>query len=129
MNTQIDSAYQPLEVLVQTCDILASHDEDVPVSVVKTFLRICLDVGLHGPEPVQLHAVAAGLNLPVGTVSRHLRQLGDWERINLPGMGLVRTDIDPHNRRQKIIRLTAKGTAVAERMRDALARGGGHAAA
>jgi len=46
------------------------------------------------------------------TMSRNLRYLGDKEREGKRGMDLVRTNINPDNRREKQVFLTAKGEAL-----------------
>jgi len=43
------------------------------------------------------------------TMSRNLRYLGDRERLDKRGMGLVYVEINPDNRREKQVFLTGKG--------------------
>lgn len=131
MATQINREYVGLISLLDSCAIAMGLSEELPVSILRTFLAVCIWGGDDmSREPLKLQDLAERINAPVTTVSRHLRYLGDWERLGVPGMGLVRTDIYPLNRRQKVASLTPKGELVAAQMRKAIERttGYGHKA-
>ena len=123
MKTQINREYMPLIAVLDTCSIMMGLSEELPVSILKTFLGVCIWGGDDSTkEPMTLQELSEKIGAPVTTVSRHLRYLGDWERLGIPGMGLVRTDIYPLNRRQKVASLTKEGRAVASQIRTALER-------
>jgi DNA-binding transcriptional ArsR family regulator len=101
--------------------IMAERDE-IPATIINTFLGVVIwgeHQGSKG-EPLTLKELSERVGLPYTTVSRHLRYLGDYERLGVPGLGLVRTDIYPLNRRQKVATLTPKGKALASRLEHAI---------
>lgn len=123
----INRQFTSLVSLVDACDIIMGQSDEIPVSIFKTFLGVCVWGGEGAAnQPLQLQELAEKVGAPVTSVSRHLRYLGDWERIGVEGMGLVRTDIYQLNRRQKVASLTPKGVRVAEQLRRAVERAQGY---
>ena len=122
MSTKLNAEYACLSAVANACTVVLGLNPELPVSVFKTFLGVCLWGGNGaGNEPLQLQELALRIGLPTTTVSRHLRYLGDWERQDVPGMGLVRTDINVRNRRQKVASLTPQGIIVAGKLGEAVA--------
>jgi DNA-binding MarR family transcriptional regulator len=85
-------------------DAIRAFDPDyMPASVVTAFLQIA------ATEPVHMQKLAADLNASQSSVSRLVSYLGsNHDR----AMGLVEAVEDPTNRRRKIVRLTATGSAL-----------------
>ena len=57
-----------------------------------------------------------------GPASRRISNLGEFMRDMSPGFGLVETHRDPRDRRLITVKPSAKGTAIAEKVRDAMER-------
>lgn len=95
--------------------------EEIPASIMNTFLGVILwgeDETRDGP--ITILELSEKIGLPYTTVSRHLRYLGEYERVGKPGANLVKTEIYLMNRRQKTVSLTAKGKTVKDRIAFAL---------
>jgi DNA-binding transcriptional ArsR family regulator len=91
--------------------------EEINASLINTFLGVCIwGFDRDDKDPLTIRELSSKIGLPYTTVSRHLRYLGDYERMNVEGMGLVKTDIYIMNRRQKTISLTTKGKAFRDRL-------------
>jgi DNA-binding MarR family transcriptional regulator len=83
-------------------------------------LRLCLTflfIAKKGKEGATMKEIATFLDLPQSATSRQVAALSDhhWNK-NKQGLGLVTTEIDPDDWRQKIIKLTSKGQRLAERL-------------
>ncbi|WP_371833477.1 helix-turn-helix domain-containing protein [Ferirhizobium litorale] len=65
-------------------------------------------------EALPLRELAERVGMPASTLSRHLRYLGSFERQGVPGCGWVRLYEWEECRRQKIVKLTRAGQAMAE---------------
>lgn len=93
--------------------LFIAKQEEITGTIMATFLGVTLfGQEADGKEPLSLKELGEKIGLPNATVSRHLRYLGDRQRLGVPGMDMVRTEINPENRRQKFVRLTAKGRAL-----------------
>lgn len=104
--------------------LMLDHREEIPVTIVNTFLGVALwGFEDDNKEPITIRELSERVGLPYATVSRHLRYLGDKERVGVDGMGLVQTDIYLLNRRQKVVSLTAKGRSLRDRLTYLLSQG------
>ena len=90
--------------------------EDMPLQYVSSFLIVASEEGFNVTE----YAKRAGVSQSL--MSRHLADLGSVNRHHDEGMGLVETYDDLMDRRNKLIRLTAKGKKVAREVCEALNR-------
>ena len=94
---------------------------EIPATIINTFLGVAMwGHEDDKKEPITIKELSEQVGLPYATVSRHLRYLGDYERIGVEGMGLVRTDVYLMNRRQKVVSLTREGRALKDRLEYAL---------
>jgi DNA-binding MarR family transcriptional regulator len=84
--------------------------ESPPGTMLKAFLYVCMEQGLSVRE------YAKRADVPYVTMSRHLLDLGDRNRKNQPGLGLVTARPNPLNRRAFEYMLTDKGQAFMERI-------------
>lgn len=97
--------------------VMLSIRRTMPYQYVMTFLQIAQEEGLS------VTALAARRELPTSTISRHLLDLGDANRRNEPGFGLVTLRHRLHgDRREHLVHLTERGAAVARLMVAALGR-------
>lgn len=78
-------------------------DQTMPMQLAYTFLLVALHDGISVTEVADL----AGFRL--ATASRHLLDLGERNRKKEPGLGLVKSEVDPDELRRKIYTLTPKG--------------------
>lgn len=69
--------------------------------------QITLEVALRPGVTMKQLMDASGLAL--GSVSRNLMALGEWHRLDMPGLGLIETVNDPQDTRRKVAFLTKKG--------------------
>lgn len=98
--------------------LLMEIKAEMPISIVNTFLGCFLwrFNEQQAGAPITILELSEKIGLPYTTVSRHLRYLGDWERTDVPGCGLVETEVYTLNRRQKIVKLTTKGKRIMDRL-------------
>jgi DNA-binding MarR family transcriptional regulator len=85
---------------------------DTPMSQVLTFLH----VAARGELPMADLADSTGVVL--SSVSRNVAKIGPGPNPKEPGLGLVEAFEDPWNRKRKLVRLSAKGRKLAERIND-----------
>lgn len=78
-------------------------DSTMPLQLAYTFL-LC---ATHEGESVGDIARRAGF--AISTSSRHILDLGEYDRQKNPGYGIVETRIDPMELRRKTVHLTPKG--------------------
>jgi DNA-binding MarR family transcriptional regulator len=86
----------------------------MPLQYVTAFLL----VALHEGESVAWYAKQAGVSPSVMT--RHLLDIGEYNRYHEEGYGLVEQTIDPMDRRSHKARLTVKGRGLVSTMIRAL---------
>jgi DNA-binding MarR family transcriptional regulator len=86
----------------------------MPIQYVVTFLLVAQEENLNVSE----YAKRAGTSQSLMT--RHLSDLGDTNRYHEEGMGLVEGYDDLMDRRNRLIRLTAKGKTLVWRVTEAL---------
>lgn len=80
-----------------------TNDSTMPVQQV----QLLLSLYLHGE--VNQHALTDATGVQRSSNSRNIARLGAGESPDKPGPGYVESFEDPHNRRTKIVRLTAAG--------------------
>lgn len=97
--------------------VMLSIRSTMPLQYVMTFLQIVQEEGLT------VTALAARCELSTTTVSRHLRDLGETNRHDRTGFGLVRhAPLAYHDQRGRRVYLTERGVAVARLVVAALGR-------
>lgn len=96
--------------------VLAEH-KDIPVTTFNTLLGVALWGYEKGSrdEPLTMQELGERIGQPYTTVAHHLRYLGQGE-LRRDGLGLVETSTYVLNRRQKVVKLTAKGRALVEQL-------------
>lgn len=116
---------------IQSCDLTRIYFETnrlflelkagMPISILNTFLGVIIwGHNKSSDDTLGIGELAANVGLPYTTVSQHLRYLGAFQRVDVPGLGLVETSDYIHDRRQKIVKLTAEGQVLANSLEFAL---------
>ena len=96
-------------VKVNTMDILnllkrfRGLDPEISAQEIALFLKIADN------KDISLTALADDLKISQSSVSRNIMKLSEINRHRTEGLGLVETFENPENRREKLVRLTAKG--------------------
>lgn len=87
-----------------------------PVLSIRLALTFLL-VAKAGKRGATMKEIAALLDLPQSAASRQVAALSEnhWNK-NKEGLGLIKTEQDPDNWRQKILKLTPKGERLAARL-------------
>jgi len=80
-------------------------DNQMPVHQGLVFLAVA-DAGDKG---IDMNDIGALVGLSTSAVSRNVAALGEWHRMQKPGLGLVFTETDLRDRRRKSVHLTPKG--------------------
>ena len=78
-------------------------DSTMPLQLAYTFL-LCATY-----EGESVGDIARRAGFAISTTSRHILDLGEYDRQKNPGYGLVETRIDPMELRRKTVHLTSKG--------------------
>lgn len=81
-------------------------DSTMPLQLAYTFI-LCATY-----EGESVGEIARRAGFAVSTASRHILDLGEFDRMKRPGYGLLETRIDPMELRRKTIHLTPKGRAL-----------------
>lgn len=81
-------------------------DPTMPLQLAYTFI-LCATY-----EGESIGEIARRAGFAVSTTSRHVLDLGEFDRMKKPGYKLVETRIDPMELRRKTIHLTPKGRAL-----------------
>jgi DNA-binding MarR family transcriptional regulator len=97
-------------------EIFSSISDALPISHVLAFLMIVMFPGRTVGEYARL------LGSSPGPASRRISNLGEFMRDMSPGFGLVETQRDPRDRRLTTVKPSAKGLAIAQKIREAMER-------
>jgi DNA-binding MarR family transcriptional regulator len=92
--------------LLRACELFLNLNGRIPLRCVQAFLLVAAKPGLSVGE----YARQAGLS--TSTMSRNLLDIGERNRDNEAGFGLVAGRDNPNNRREKEFSLTPVGTAL-----------------
>jgi DNA-binding MarR family transcriptional regulator len=78
-------------------------EQTMPLQIAYTFI-LCATY-----EGESVGDIAKRANFATSTTSRHILDLGKFDRMKRPGYDLVETRIDPMELRRKTVHLTSKG--------------------
>lgn len=84
--------------------------DTMPLQYVRSFLLVCLNEGSGVSEIGKL------ANVSQSVASRHLLDLGEFDRYGKPGLNLVAQEVDPLSRRRHKVKLKPAGATLARRM-------------
>lgn len=102
----------PIIKLNRCLEVFRTISPTLPVSYVSLILTVALEGRITQAQ------LSNELGLPRATVSRALLVLSKWERKgvpglkDIPGLDLLQSEIDPADRRMRIISLTSRGKMV-----------------
>lgn len=108
-----DEERKVVKSLLQSLEPFNEIRGTMPLQYIRAFLLVCEEEGLAISE----YARRSGVSLSV--MSRHMRDIGDIDRYQEEGMGLVTTRQDPLDRRNTQALLTDKGRVLMHRIRRA----------
>lgn len=100
-----------LRTLNQAIALFRDLDPEIPATTIILFLAVA-----EAPEPIGMVDLQNNLGLPSSTTSRNVAYLSETHRLGKSGLGLIERYEDLHNRRAKLVRLTAKGRALKTRL-------------
>ncbi len=109
----MSTSTKPRSALLNVQNIIKefkSLNDEMPAQQVEVLFLIARRPGVTMAE------LSDEVGIALSSVSRNLQALGEWHRHGKPGLGLVETVPDPHERRRVIAFLTAKGTETVNRM-------------
>jgi DNA-binding MarR family transcriptional regulator len=89
-------------------------DKSLPVSRALLFLEIAMEEGLTTTELSQ----RTGASVPVTT--RQMLDIGEYDRHQEPGLGLVQHHTDLGDRRRNSVQLTPRGASLGRQVADLL---------
>lgn len=100
---------------LRTLDLFRGIDPNMRLGEVASFLT----VAMH--ENALVGEVGARAGIPTQSVSTYLRTLGEGlDRNGKPAMGLLAARTSPFDARETMVRLTPKGAALADQIRDSM---------
>lgn len=85
---------------------------DLPVQTASLFAYVAANPG------ISMNELRTQTDTKQSTCSRSISVLSEWQEHEKPGYGLVWTEIDPRERRRKLIHLTDKGEELAATLAD-----------
>jgi DNA-binding MarR family transcriptional regulator len=99
-----------LRALVHVLDYFQGHAPQIPASMIEAFFLVAMNEGCSLKDVVELSGK------PQSTISRHLLDLGEFNRNREPGLGLVAWRVSPMELRRKEYYLTPKGKGLLRRV-------------
>jgi len=99
-----------LERLIEVLETFRALDPDMPIQYALSFLTLARHEGMS------LRELSDRLGIAQSSASRNVAALSEWQAFRRPGHDLVRAEEDPRERRRKVVRLTAKGRTLADRL-------------
>ena len=98
--------------LLHAFDLLRTLDREIPGQVVSAFFYVA------SHNPCHKQALEEDLGFETSSGSRTTSWLSDYHRLGKPGLGLIEKYKDPSNWRRILLKLTPKGEALAEQMKE-----------
>ena len=98
--------------LLHAFELLRTLDREIPGQLVSAFLYIA------SHNPCHKQSMEEDLGFKTSSASRTTDWLSDYHRLGKPGLGLVEKYKDSSNWRRCLLRLTPKGEALAEQMKE-----------
>jgi DNA-binding MarR family transcriptional regulator len=101
-----------LRTLATAVEAFRALDAEMQSQQIVTFLM----VAAAGNDHISMRQLADHLGIASSSVSRNVAALSEHHRLGHPGHNLVEAYEDPADRRNKRVRLTAKGRTLAARL-------------
>lgn len=102
------------ERLLKVINLLRLLDREVPGQVIASYLYVASHNRCHK------QALEEDLDFTTASSSRNTDWLSDQHRLNKPGMGLIKKEQDPGNRRRQQLTLTSRGEQLLKQIEDLL---------
>jgi len=100
---------------LRALDLFRDLDPHMRLAEIRSYLTVALN------ENQPIGEVGRQAGIPAQSVSTYLRTLGEHQdRNGKPAMGLLAARTSPFSGRETLVRLTPKGNALAEKIRDAM---------
>lgn len=101
-----------IEKILSAFELIRLIDREMPGQVVSTFLYVASHDGCHK------QAIEQELNMTTASASRNtdLLSTGRLGR-EASGLQLITKEVDPTNKRRQVLKLTPKGKALAQQMK------------
>lgn len=101
-----------LPKLVEVVDLIRKLDPEMSMQTLLTLLL----VGSAGEAGLSQLDLFNRLGMSKAAVSRNVSILSKYKGPGLAGLGLIESEMQPENRRQRVLRLTPKGAKFLERV-------------
>ena len=92
--------------MLRSLEPFRSLNSSMPLQCVSAFMLVACDEGQNVTEYARRAGVTPSL------MTRHLSDIGTTNRHHLPGLGLVEQVHNVMDRRERLVRLTAKGPGI-----------------
>lgn len=100
---------------LHTLNLFREIDPNMRLGEIKSFLTVAMN------ENSLVGEVGRQAGIPTQSVSTYLKTLGEGrDRNGKPAMGLLAARTSPFDARETMVRLTPKGAALADQIRDAM---------
>jgi DNA-binding MarR family transcriptional regulator len=103
--------------MLQALDTFSNLDKDMPLQMIRTMLCICIDEGI-GP-----HELGRRMGVAGAVTSRHVSDLGEYNRYKAEGYNLIEQRMDVQDRRFRKAYLTPDGVTFRRTLLRALSCG------
>lgn len=100
--------------LLKVINLLRLLDREVPGQVIATYLYVASHNKCHKG------ALEEDLDLTTASSSRNTDWLSEHHRLNKPGLGLIKKEQDPTNRRRQQLILTQRGEQLLKQIEELL---------
>ena len=100
--------------LLKVINLLRLLDREVPGQVIASYLYVASHNHCHKS------ALEEDLDFTTASSSRNTVWLSEHHRLNKPGMGLIKKQQDPNNRRRQMLSLTSRGEQLLKQIEELL---------
>lgn len=109
-----DQTDHSVDRLLDALDLLRLLDREIPGQVMATFLYVA------SHNPCHKQALEEDLGFSTASGSRNTDWLSEKHRLKKPGLGLIKKEIDPSNKRRQLLSLTKEGELLISKMKKLL---------
>jgi len=107
-----------LSKALQILEIFRTIDPDMPMGEAVSFLMIAN--GETKESGISITELSKLGDFALSSASRYVQALGEMDRHRRPGHELVSDQVDPMERRRKVLRTTSKGRRIVNQIRSTL---------
>jgi DNA-binding MarR family transcriptional regulator len=106
INTQVRGAQAGAGQLSKVWRVIEEFrklDPELPSQTINTFMYVAMHEGCT------MKQLSEALGVAQSTMSRNVSALSKLHRLGKPGLDVVKSEIDPYERRRRIVTLTPRG--------------------